>query len=138
MVPLGLADIKREGGDVTILTHGKMVHVALQAAQKLEKDGVQAEVIDLRSLRPLDVETVTQSIAKTNRAVYVEEGWSYCGIGASILATLQEEAFDDLDAPILRVFQADVPMPYAKSLEKAAKPSAERVVAACNRVLYRE
>jgi pyruvate dehydrogenase E1 component beta subunit len=138
VVPLGLADIKREGSDVSILTHGKMVHIALQAAQKLEKDGVQAEVIDLRSLRPLDVETITQSIAKTNRAVYVEEGWSYCGIGGSIVATLQDEAFDDLDAPILRVYQADVPMPYAKALEKAAKPSAERVVAACNRVLYRE
>jgi pyruvate dehydrogenase E1 component beta subunit len=138
VVPLGLAEVKREGNDVTILTHGKMVHIALQAAQKLEKDGVQAEVIDLRSLRPLDVEAITQSIAKTNRAVYVEEGWSYAGIGATIVATLHEEAFDDLDAPILRVYQADVPMPYSKSLEKIAKPSADRVVAACNRVLYRE
>lgn len=138
VVPLGLAEVKREGSDVTILTHGKMVHIALQAAQKLEKDGVQAEIIDLRSLRPLDVEAITQSIAKTNRAVYVEEGWSYAGIGASIVATLHEEAFDDLDAPILRVFQADTPMPYAKALEKIAKPSADRVVAACNRVLYRE
>jgi pyruvate dehydrogenase E1 component beta subunit len=137
VVPLGVADVKREGNDVTLITHGKMIHVALQAAQKLEKDGVQAEVIDLRSLRPLDVETVTQSIAKTNRAVYVEEGWVYAGIGATIVATLQEEAFDDLDAPILRVHQADIPMPYAKTLEKMAKPSAERVVAACNRVLYR-
>lgn len=138
VVPLGLAEVKREGNDVTILTHGKMVQLALQAAQKLEKDGVQAEVVDLRSLRPLDVEAITQSIAKTNRAVYVEEGWSYAGIGASIVATLHEEAFDDLDAPILRVYQADVPMPYAKSLEKIAKPSVDRVVAACNRVLYRE
>lgn len=137
VIPLGVAEIKREGGDVTILTHGKMIHVALQAAQTLEKDGVQAEVVDLRSLRPLDINTILGSIAKTNRAVYLEEGWTYAGIGATIVATVQEEAFDDLDAPILRVHQADVPMPYAKSLEKAAKPSVERVVAACNRVLYR-
>jgi pyruvate dehydrogenase E1 component beta subunit len=137
VVPLGLADIKRAGSDVSIITHGKMIHIAVQAAQKLEKDGVQAEVIDLRSLRPLDVEAVTKSIAKTNRAVYVEEGWPLAGIGATIVSTIQEESFDDLDAPILRVHQADVPMPYAKSLEKAAKPSVERVIDACNRVLYR-
>ena len=137
VVPLGLAEIKREGSDVSIITHGKMIHVALQAAQKLEKDGVQAEVIDLRSLRPLDVEAITKSIQKTNRAVYLEEGWPFAGIGATIVSTIQEELFDDLDAPILRVHQADVPMPYAKSLEKAAKPSAERVIDACNRVLYR-
>ncbi|HSJ13898.1 MAG TPA: pyruvate dehydrogenase complex E1 component subunit beta [Longimicrobiales bacterium] len=137
VVPLGLAEVKREGSDVSILTHGKMIHVSLQAAKKLEESGVSAEVVDLRSLRPLDVETITKSIAKTNRAVYVEEGWSYAGIGATIVATLQEESFDDLDAPILRVHQADVPMPYAKGLEKAAKPSVERVLAACNRVLYR-
>ena len=137
VIPLGLAEVKREGGDVTIFTHGKMIHTALQAAQKLEKDGVQAEVVDLRSLRPLDVETITKSIQKTNRAVYVEEGWSYAGIGATIAATIMEEAFDDLDAPIVRVFQADVPMPYAKTLEKIAKPSADRVIDACNKVLYR-
>jgi pyruvate dehydrogenase E1 component subunit beta len=137
VVPLGVAEIKREGNDVSIITHGKMIHVALQAAQKLEKDGVQAEVVDLRSLRPLDVEAITKSIAKTNRAVYLEEGWPFAGIGATIVSTIQEEAFDDLDAPVLRVTQADVPMPYAKSLEKAAKPSAERVIDACNRVLYR-
>ena len=137
VVPLGLAEVKRAGSDVTILTHGKMVHVALQAAQSLEKEGVHAEIVDLRSLRPLDVETIAQSIAKTNRAVYVEEGWSYAGIGATIAATVYEECFDDLDAPVVRVHQADVPMPYAKTLEKIAKPSAERVVAACNKVLYR-
>jgi pyruvate dehydrogenase E1 component beta subunit len=137
VVPLGLAEVKREGSDITLMTHGKMVHVCLQAAKKLEEGGVSAEVVDLRSLRPLDVESITRSIAKTNRAVYVEEGWSHAGIGASIVATLQEEAFDDLDAPILRVHQADVPMPYAKGLEKAAKPSVEKVLAACDRVLYR-
>jgi len=138
VIPLGVADVKREGEDVTILTHGKMVHVALQAAQKMEKDGINAEVVDLRSLRPLDVDTILASVRKTNRAVYVEEGWSYVGVGAQIVSLVQEEAFDHLDAPVLRVTQADVPMPYAKNLEQLAKPSAQRVIAACNRVLYRK
>jgi len=137
IIPLGLAEVKREGSDVTILTHGKMINVALQAANKLQEDGISAEVVDLRSLRPLDVETLTKSIAKTNRAVYVEEGWGHAGVGASVVSILQEESFDDLDAPILRVFQADAPMPYAKVLERMAKPSVERIVAACNKVLYR-
>ncbi|NLG62477.1 MAG: pyruvate dehydrogenase complex E1 component subunit beta [Candidatus Cloacimonetes bacterium] len=138
VVPLGVADVKREGTDVSIITHGKMVHVALQAATALEKEGVNAEVLDLRSLRPLDVDAILASVQKTNRVVYVEEGWPYVGIGAQIVDTIQEEAFDYLDAPILRVTQADVPMPYAKMLERMAKPSVERVVAACNRVLYRQ
>ncbi len=137
VIPLGVADLKREGADVSIITHGKMVHVALQAAKKLEKDGVEADVLDLRSLRPLDVEAILRTVHKTNRAVYLEEGWPYAGIGAQIVATIQEEAFDWLDAPILRVTQADVPMPYAKGLEKQAKPDADRVVRACNQVLYR-
>lgn len=137
VIPLGKADVKREGSDVSIITHGKMVHVAIQAAQKLAKDGVEAEVLDLRSLRPLDVEAILETVHKTNRAVYLEEGWPYAGIGAQITATIQEEAFDDLDAPVLRVTQADVPMPYAKNLERFAKPNADRVVKACNRVLYR-
>ncbi len=137
VIPLGKADVKREGSDVSIITHGKMVHVALQAAKKLEKDGVDAEVLDLRSLRPLDVEAILATVHKTNRVVYLEEGWPYAGIGAQIAATIQEEAFDYLDAPILRVTQADVPMPYAKNLEQMAKPDADRVVRACNRVLYR-
>jgi pyruvate dehydrogenase E1 component beta subunit len=98
---------------------------------------VHAEVVDLRSLRPLDVDTIMASVKKTNRAVYVEEGWSYVGVGAQIVSLIQEEAFDHLDAPLLRVTQADVPMPYAKNLERLAKPSADRVIAACNRVLYR-
>jgi pyruvate dehydrogenase E1 component beta subunit len=137
IVPLGVADVKREGSDVSIITHGKMVHVALQAASQLEKEGVQAEVLDLRSLRPLDVEAIVATVKKTNRAVYVEEGWPYVGIGAQIVTLIQEEAFDYLDAPVLRVTQADVPMPYNRGLEKLAKPSAERVVGACRRVLYR-
>jgi pyruvate dehydrogenase E1 component beta subunit len=138
VVPLGLADLKNEGEDVSIITHGKMVHVALQAARKLEKDGVRADVLDLRSLRPLDVDAILATVGKTNRAVYLEEGWSYLGVGAQVAALIQEEAFDDLDAPVLRVSQADVPMPYAKNLEQIAKPNADRVVRACNHVLYRD
>jgi len=137
IVPLGKADVKREGSDVSILTHGKMVHVALQAAAKLEKEGIQAEIVDLRSIRPLDADAILESVRKTNRAVYVEEGWPFVGVGAQIVALIQEEAFDHLDAPVLRVTQADVPIPYAKNLEQLAKPSADRVVKACHRVLYR-
>jgi pyruvate dehydrogenase E1 component beta subunit len=138
VIPLGVADVKLEGEDVSIVTHGKMVHVALQAAKQLEKDGVRAEVLDLRTVRPLDVDAIRATVQKTNRVVYLEEGWPYAGIGAQIVDTIQEEMFDELDAPVIRVTQADVPMPYAKGLEKIAKPSAERVVAACNRVLYRQ
>ena len=137
IIPLGVADVKREGDDVTIITHGKMIHVALQAAQKLEKDGVNAEVVDLRTLRPLDVDTILESVKKTNRAVYLEEGWSYVGVGAQIVSLIQEEAFDYLDAPILRITQADVPMPYAKNLEQIAKPAAKHVIEAVNKVMYR-
>ena len=137
VVPLGLAEVKREGRHVSILTHGKMVHTAMQAADQLAKDGIEAEVVDLRSLRPLDVEAIVTSVAKTNRAIYLEEGWSVCGIGAQVSATIMEEAFDHLDAPVMRVSQADVPMPYNKQLEKLAKPSVARVIEACNRVLYR-
>ncbi len=136
IVPLGLADLKREGRDVSIITHGKMVHLALQAAGQLAKMEIEAEVLDLRSLRPLDVDAVLASVKKTNRAVYLEEGWPYLGVGAQIAATIQEEAFDHLDAPVLRITQADVPMPYAKNLEQVAKPDAKRVVEACERVLY--
>ena len=138
VIPLGVADLKREGSDVSIITHGKMLHVALQAAEVLAKDGIEADVLDLRSLRPLDMEAIEATIRKTNRAVYVEEGWPFAGVGAQIATLIQEETFDYLDAPILRVTQADVPMPYAKNLEKLAKPSVERVVEACNRVLYRK
>jgi pyruvate dehydrogenase E1 component beta subunit len=137
VVPLGVADLKRPGSDVSIITHGKMIHVALQAAARLEKDGIDAEVLDLRSLRPLDTEAILNTVAKTNRVVLLEEGWPYGGITATVAALIQEEAFDHLDAPVLRVTQADVPMPYAKAMEKAAKPSAELVVERVNQVLYR-
>jgi pyruvate dehydrogenase E1 component beta subunit len=137
IIPLGVAEVKRVGSDVSIITHGKMIHVALQAAATLEKSGVSVEVLDLRSIRPLDVDAILATVAKTNRVVLVEEGWPYGGITATVAALIQEEAFDMLDAPILRVTQADVPMPYAKQLEKVVKPSAELVIEKVNRVLYR-
>ena len=137
VIPLGVAEVKRAGTDVSIITHGKMINASLQAAAQLEKDGVNAEVLDLRTLRPLDVDAILATVAKTNRAVYVEEGWAFAGIGAQVVDIINSEAFDDLDAPVLRVYQADVPMPYAKSLEKAAKPGVDRIVAACNKVMYR-
>ncbi|MBM4183389.1 MAG: pyruvate dehydrogenase complex E1 component subunit beta [Gemmatimonadetes bacterium] len=137
VIPLGVADLKRAGSDVSIITHGKMIHVALAAAAKLHKDGVEADVLDLRTIRPLDMDAILTTVAKTNRVVYVEEGWPYAGTGAQIVSMIQEEAFDALDAPILRVTQADIPMPYAKNLEMLAKPSAELVVEACNKLLYR-
>jgi pyruvate dehydrogenase E1 component beta subunit len=137
VIPLGVADVKKAGEHVSLITHGKMALTCMQAAAKLEKDGISAEVVDLRTLRPLDVEAILRSIHKTNRAVYVEEGWHFGGIGAQIVSMIQGEAFDYLDAPVLRVTQADIPMPYAKQLEKAAKPSVERIIEACNRVLYR-
>jgi pyruvate dehydrogenase E1 component beta subunit len=136
VIPLGLADVKRDGGDVSIITNGAMVHLALMAAARLEKEGIEAEVLDLRSLRPLDVDSILATVTKTNRAVVLQEGWPYVGVGAQIVSIIQEEAFDELDAPVLRVTQADVPMPYAKNLEQMAKPSAERVVEACKKVLY--
>jgi pyruvate dehydrogenase E1 component beta subunit len=136
-VPIGVADVKRPGGDVTLVCHSKTVAVALKAAEQLERDhGLAAEVVDLRTIRPLDIATLAGSVRKTNRCVVVEEGWPFAGVGAQIVDDVQREAFDFLDAPILRVTQADVPMPYNKVLEKAAKPSAERVIAAVRQVAY--
>ena len=136
VIPLGVADFKRSGDDVSIITHGKMVHVALQAARTLARDGIEADVLDLRSIRPLDVDAILESVARTNRAVYLEEGWPFAGVGAQIVSLIQEEAFDDLDAPVVRVTQADVPMPYAKNLEQIAKPDVKGVVEACRKVMY--
>ena len=137
-IPLGKAQVKREGDHVTIISYGKMINVAQQAADLLAKDGIRAEVIDLLSLRPLDSETIAASVRKTNRAVVLEEGWEICGIGAQVVDYVQRDCFDDLDAPVLRVHQADVPMPYAKNLERAAKPDALKTVAAVRQVLYLE
>lgn len=134
-IPIGTADIKREGTDVSIIAHSRMVNVALQAAQQLEEDGVSAEVVDLRSLRPLDTETIVRSVQKTNRAVTVEEGWPTYGVGAEIVALLMDQAFDYLDAPVMRVGGEEVPMPYAKPLERAAIPSVEKVVNQVREVL---
>jgi len=138
LIPLGVADIKRPGKDVTLIAHSKMVLVALEAAKELEKEGIDAEVVDPRTLRPLDSETLVNSVKKTNRAVVVEEGWPFCGVGAQIVDTIQHRAFDYLDAPILRVTGADVPMPYAKNLEHLCLPDPQRVMEAAKRVLYRQ
>src|SRR5690606_5811771 len=137
VIPLGVADLKREGDDVSIITHGKMLHTSLQAAAELEKEGIQADVLDLLTLRPLDVDSILATVKKTNRAVDVKEEWAFTGIGTTIAGIIQEEAFDYLDAPVLRSSQADVPMPYARGLERMAKPSVEQIVAACKKVLYR-
>lgn len=137
LVPIGLADIKRVGEDVTIVTHSKMVHVALQAAEKLAAEHeVEAEVVDLRSLRPLDLDTYVASVKKTNRAVVLEEGWPVAGIGAQIVDDIQREAFDYLDAPVARVSGLDVPMHYARGLEKIIVPDAEAVIRAVKHVCY--
>lgn len=137
VVPIGVADIKREGTDVTIVCHSKTVSVALKAADRMSDElGIAAEVIDLRTIRPLDVDTVVASVAKTNRCVIVEEGWPFCGIGAQVVDDVQRVAFDDLDAPIMRVTSADVPMPYNKFLERAAKPNPDKVIEAVRQVTY--
>ncbi len=136
VVPIGRAEVKREGTDVTVICHSKTVTVALKAAEQLQEQNVSAEVLDLRSLRPMDEPAILASIAKTNRAVVVEEGWPHCGVGAQVVDIIQRDAFDQLDAPVQRVTQADTPMPYNKHLERAAKASPEKVVAAARRVLY--
>lgn len=137
LVPFGRARVARQGRDVTLLAHSRMVLLAQQAADALAKDGVEAEVVDIRSLRPLDRDTIIQSVEKTSRAVVVEEDWPTYGVGAEIAATIQEGAFDYLDAPVLRVGLAEVPMPYAKVLERAAIPDVDRIVAAARRTLAR-
>ncbi len=137
VIPLGVAELKREGSDVSIITHGKMINLALQAAAQLAEDGIEADVLDLRCIRPLDADAILETVVKTNRAVLLEEGWPLGGVTATVAALIQEEAFDHLDAPVLRVTQADVPMPYAKGLEKLAKPSTEMVIDKVNQVLYR-
>jgi len=127
-IPLGTADIKRPGGDVTLVAVSRMVYVCLEAAELLAKEGIEAEVVDLRGLNPLDLPTVLASVRKTHRVVTVEESWLTGGWGGELTARIVERAFDDLDAPVLRVGGADVPMPYNKTLEQAAIPGAQRVV----------
>jgi pyruvate dehydrogenase E1 component beta subunit len=136
-VPIGKALIRRPGRDVTLTAHSRMVGMALEAAEILSKQGVEAEVIDLRTLRPLDHETILESVKRTNRIVSIEEGWAPMGVGAEIVARVAAEAFDWLDAPPLRIAQADAPLPYAANLEALALPSVERIVEAALKVCYR-
>ncbi len=137
VVPIGEADVKREGDDCTVVCHSKMVHQALEAAETVaEKHGIEVEVLDLRTLRPMDTDAVVASVKKTNRAVVVEEGWPTSGIGAQVADDVQREAFDWLDAPVRRVSGLDVPMPYARNLEKIVFPSDKNVVRAVEAVCY--
>lgn len=136
-IPFGKARIARAGRDLTIISHSRMVATALDAANQLAADGVEAEVVDLRSLRPLDVGTITESVRRTTRAIVLGEDWRTYGVGAEIAATIQEQAFDYLDAPIARINTAEVPMPYAKPLEQAALPHAQAVVEAAKAMLSR-
>ena len=135
-IPLGVADIKREGTDATIVARSLMVPTALKAAEELEQLGVSCEVIDPRTIRPLDIETIVESVKKTNRVVIAEESHPFCGVAAEISAEITERAFDYLDAPVKRVSGVDVPMPYAKNLEQLAIPDVERIVAAVREVSY--
>lgn len=137
LIPLGKAELKREGGDCSIVTSGKMVLVAMQVADQLAREDIHVDVLDLLTLRPMDVESIRASVRKTNRAVVLEEGWEVCGIGAQVVDYIQRDCFDDLDAPVIRVHQADVPMPYAKGLEKLAKPDVAKTIAAVKQVMYR-
>jgi pyruvate dehydrogenase E1 component subunit beta len=137
IVPLGKARVVRSGSDVTIVTYSRMTHVVLEAAAALEQDRISAEVVDLRSLRPMDEETIVASVERTHRCVVVHEGWPYGGVGAEIADRVQRIAFDALDGPILRVSTLDVPMPYNAKLEAACMPQADRVVATVKRLLAR-
>jgi pyruvate dehydrogenase E1 component beta subunit len=136
IVPLGVAELKREGDHCSVITHGKMALVAMRVADDLAKEGINIDVVDLRTVRPIDVEAIARSVQKTNRAVVLEEGWEICGMGSQVVDFIQRECFDDLDAPVLRVHQEDVPMLYAKNLERAAKPDAGKTIAAVKKVMY--
>jgi pyruvate dehydrogenase E1 component beta subunit len=137
LVPIGKALVRRPGKDVTITAHSRMVGLALKAADELAKEGIEAEIVDLRTLRPLDSATIVESVKKTNRLVTLEEGWAAMGVGAEVCARVVSEAFDWLDAPPMRVAQADAPLAYAANLEKLALPKIEEVIAAVKAVTYR-
>jgi pyruvate dehydrogenase E1 component beta subunit len=137
VLPIGKARVVREGKDVTLVTYSIGVGVALEAAKELKGEGIDAEVIDLRTLRPLDKAAVLESLKKTNRMVVVEEGWPTCSIASEIMAICMEDGFDDLDAPVLRVTDKDVPLPYAANLEKLALIKAADVIEAAKAVCYR-
>lgn len=136
-IPLGVAGVKREGAGVSLISYSRMVHVSLAAAEELAKQGVQAEVVDLRTLRPLDIETVANSVKKTHRAVIVEEAWKTGGFGAEVASQIQEHTFDYLDAPIMRIAGAEVPTPYSRVLEELSFPSKDSLVQAVYKLLGR-
>jgi pyruvate dehydrogenase E1 component beta subunit len=135
IVPIGKSIIQRPGKDVTIVTYSKGLEISMKAAEELAKDGVEAEIVDLRSLRPLDMDPVIESFKKTNRAVIVEEGWKSYGVGAEVSSRIYEQAFDYVDAPVVRVAQKEVPLPYNRTLEQSALPQPADVVAAVREVL---
>jgi pyruvate dehydrogenase E1 component beta subunit len=137
IVPIGKAKVRRQGSDVTLVAYSRMVGFALQAAEELAKEGISAEVVDLRTIRPMDHDTILESVKKTNRLVTVEEGWGPMGVGAEIVARITEFGFDYLDAPPLRVHQEDVPLPYAANLEALSLPSVPKIVKAAKTVCYR-
>ncbi len=138
LIPIGKAKVKREGTDVTIVAHGKMYHVAMQAADQLAKDGIEAEIIDPRTIKPFDIETVIESIKKTNRCVIVDESHPYAGIASEVGFQIQRGAFDYLDAPVQRVTLPDTPAPFAKNLFEKWFPSPKQVIEAVNAVMYRK
>jgi len=138
LLPIGKAEIEREGDDVTIIAFSIMVGKSIEAADALKEMGINAEVINLRTLRPLDTSTIIESVKKTNRVVTCEEGFPFAGIGAEISALINEDAFDWLDAPVKRVTGKDVPMPYAANLEKLALPQVEDIINACKDVCYKD
>lgn len=137
LIPIGKADIKRAGTDVTLITWGKITHKVIEACEELAKMGVEAELIDLRTLTPMDEKSVFTSIRKTNRAVIVEENWPFASVGAQIADSIQRHCFDDLDAPVLRVSQAPVPVPYSEHLEEAVLPSITQIIEAVKEVTYK-
>ena len=136
-LPIGVADIKREGSDVTIVSFGKIIKEAYKAADKLKEENISCEIIDLRTVRPLDIDTVLKSVKKTNRLVCAEEGWGQSGIGAEIVSRVTKEAFDYLDAPPERVYQVDVPLPYAANLEALSLPGSSDIIKAAKKVCYK-
>jgi pyruvate dehydrogenase E1 component beta subunit len=136
LIPIGAADVKKEGNDVTIVTFGKIIKVALEAAKELEKDGISCEIIDLRTVRPIDFKMIVDSVYKTNRLVIVEEAWPLASISSEISYHVQKHAFDYLDAPILRIASMDIPFPYAPTLVEATLPNVKRTIEAVKSVLY--
>jgi pyruvate dehydrogenase E1 component subunit beta len=136
LIPLGKADVKREGGDVSIICYAQTVPLALKVAAQLEEQNISAEIIDLRSIKPLDETTIFNSVAKTHRVVIVEQDRPFCGVGAEVCYRIQKDVFDELDAPIIRVSQEDVPMPYNERLEKFVLPNADKLMAAVKKVCY--